>query len=117
MLSSIGKYISIFSLLSLATYPQEVFAEEDGAYFQRWEEGAQRGFVSTTIAMAITIASQADKTLANCIFDWYGQGNKEAAHARQDEVIKLIAGRYASHPPHAVVLAIIQKECGKFPAR
>ena len=114
MLSEIAKYISIFSIALLISSSTS-FAEEDGAYFQKWDEGAQRGFVSTTISGALTIASQTDKALTQCIFEWYGKGDDEVEAQREDEVIEAI-GKYIAHQPYAVVLAVIQKQCGKFPA-
>ncbi len=49
-----------------------------------------------------------------CIADWYGEG--EAATERKEEIVKTI-GEHPSYPPHAVLLAMIQDECGQFPSR
>tara|TARA_B100000749_G_C18231407_1_gene384394 strand:+ start:150 stop:491 length:342 start_codon:yes stop_codon:yes gene_type:complete len=113
LLSEITKYISIITAVLLISSSVS-FAEDKGAYFQEWDETAQRGFVSTSVVMAITIASQVDKELTHCIDDWYGEG--ETRRARQDQVLEIIRSRQA-YQPNAVLLAIIQKACGKFPER
>lgn len=89
-------------------------AEDKGEYFQKWDKEAQIGFLSTSVVMAITIASQSDRELMRCIDEWYGKD--ETKKTRQNEVLKTIAENQ-KHLPNVVLLAIIQKACGKFPAR
>lgn len=118
LLSRISKLISIFllsgALVSTPALADE--AEKAGDYFQGWDEAAQRGFVSTSVSMALTIASQTDKDLMQCIFEWYGKGDDKIEAQREDEIIEVI-GNYVAHQPYAVVLAVLQKQCGKFPVR
>lgn len=117
MLSKIAKYISIVSLLSFATYPQEAFADarNSGEFFKDWSEQSQIALVSSSMVMALVIASQSDKKLYECLQDWYSK-TQEQAEQRNRQIAEL-ALKNPSVLPQIAILAVIEKKCGRFPAR
>ncbi|AQZ50872.1 hypothetical protein Mame_01519 [Martelella mediterranea DSM 17316] len=52
--------------------------------------------------------------LMRCMIDWYGTGEKK--REQQDVMLGLIR-EHQDFWPHAVILAHIQKVCGRFPSR
>ena len=52
--------------------------------------------------------SQIDKTKSDCIADWYFNAPEERRKELEDTMRK-----YPDHAPSAVVIALMQKHCGK----
>jgi len=61
--------------------------------------------------MAGVVASRNDQTKSRCIDDWYfGEGADRTAN---NESIRDAMRRFPDYHPTTVVLAVIEKRCGK----
>lgn len=83
-----------------------------GEQFERWPEADQRGYVSTQLVMASTIAARIKPPLSDCIADAFF-----ASGGMTDEGFVSITGRIAefdSYHPSSVILVVIESECGAF---
>ena len=58
------------------------------------------------------VATQSRKDIARCIDDWYS-GDQTVQNERHQLVIDTIQDN-PSYNPQAVILAILQKQCGSF---
>ena len=109
MLNRLGQKTAIAALLSAGSYPQAALASgyttED---FLKLEYPAQRSYIDANIGMASLIASQNNRTQGKCIDDWY-YGDVDST----TRIILNIMRRLPDYHPRAVILAAIEKECGK----
>ncbi|MEP2943003.1 MAG: hypothetical protein ABJO72_04310, partial [Hyphomicrobiales bacterium] len=80
--------------------------------FLKWERGQKDYFLQVSVVTAITIATQVRKALGSCISDWYSS-DAAIIKQRHDEVLGVMK-RLPEHHPSAIVLAVLQKKCGKF---
>ena len=62
--------------------------------------------------MTSTVASRVDQTYAQCVADWYVQ----ETDALEQEIISTIS-EYSDYEPHSVILAVIERECGRLGER
>ncbi|MEO1324942.1 MAG: hypothetical protein AAFV59_18270 [Pseudomonadota bacterium] len=62
--------------------------------------------------MASTVATQVEPKIAKCIDDWYFK-DEETRRRRGDEIRKVMQSVPGYHPD-GVLLAVIQRACGKF---
>ena len=76
--------------------------------FLAWKSPNQDAYIETSVGMASLIAAQRDGAQADCIDDWY-YGDEAAANAAIRDVM---AANPAFHP-RGVILAVLQKRCGK----
>lgn len=79
-----------------------------------WDEEQQAGYFQTSVTMIGIVATQVDGSehIANCIDAWFG-GPVEGAEKRAARIREVMQGIPEYHP-QAVILAVIEKECGKF---
>ncbi|PHQ70782.1 MAG: hypothetical protein COB93_04635 [Sneathiella sp.] len=80
--------------------------------FLEFEYSSQDYFIKVTINAATVIATQIRRDLALCIADWYTDDPKTVKQ-RNGEILKIMKGVPESYPS-AVLIAILQKKCGKF---
>lgn len=69
-------------------------------------------FIRLTINTATVIATQIKRDMALCIADWYGS-TPMAIQSRNTEILNIMENIPDSYPS-AVLIAILQKKCGKF---
>ena len=99
--------------LSLCMIPAE--AKADGftsAELLAQGEAAQKSFIEVSLTMAAAIAAQSSPEIARCLNDWYF-----ADKGRRPKRIASIRSAMETHSefhPSGVVLAVVQKACGKF---
>lgn len=79
-----------------------------------WSGTAQDSFFQTSVTMIAIVATQTGQHdhIAQCIDTWYGGGpeSQPQRSARLREVMENLP----NHHPQAVILAVIEKECGEF---
>lgn len=78
------------------------------AAFLEWKYDSQRSYIDANVGMASLIAGQNDKPQGVCIDDWFYSDIDKATV----EVLGIMK-RFSDHHPRAVILAIIEKHCGK----
>ncbi|MEM1377066.1 MAG: hypothetical protein AAGG69_06725 [Pseudomonadota bacterium] len=100
-------------MLAALSFPQVLSAEGfTGTEFLTWSETAQAAFFQNSVLMASTISSRLEETHATCVSDWYF-GEAVDRGARNQEVLETIR-QYPEFHPSAVVLAVIERECGQY---
>jgi hypothetical protein len=82
------------------------------ADFLKWELSSQRSYIDANVGMASLIAGQNDKVQGLCIDDWF-YGDTDVATSEVIEIMK----RFKEHHPRAVILAVVEKHCGKIALR
>jgi len=75
-------------------------------------EGTQNFFIQTAISTAGSIAGQAHPEIEACMDKWFPP-IQSVREERYQEVIRYMR-KFPDHSPTAVVIATIQKNCGKF---
>ncbi|MEP5730203.1 MAG: hypothetical protein ABJL67_12640 [Sulfitobacter sp.] len=72
----------------------------------------QHSIVRNAIIMTGVIASQAEPKIATCLDDWYSDSS-EQMRDRESEIIGTMHD-LPEYVPEAIILAVIEKACGKF---
>lgn len=80
--------------------------------FLSWDRAAQDTFINVSVLTAGVIATQIRPDFAGCIGDWYSNTDV-GKEKRRTEILDIMAG-YPTHLPSGIIIAILQKECGKF---
>ncbi|MEM8575701.1 MAG: hypothetical protein AAGF48_13840 [Pseudomonadota bacterium] len=79
-----------------------------------WQPAAQETLFQDSISMIAIVAGQtgAHGHIARCIGDWYAEGaaGKTARHAQIRDALR----RFPNNHSQAIILAVVQKRCGKF---
>lgn len=99
----------------VAFYPQTSFAESfTSATVLEWSESDQDGYFQTSVTMIGIVATQTGKHghIAECIDNWYGGG--DASQPQRSDRIREVMRALPDYHPQAVILAVIEKECGEF---
>jgi len=79
------------------------------AQFLEWPEKTRSFYIRTSIGMAGFIAGQNDKGHAKCLEAWFFDDEEEAS-----ERIYEAMRQYPDYHPRAVIIAVLQKQCGSF---
>ena len=104
---------SLIVLFSIHAHAQDTAAPSDQmSEFFSWSEEAQRAHVGNSILMIAVVASQTAPEIAGCIDGWYGDSKEQ----RQSEAIEVMR-ELPQYTPEALILAVVEKACGKFPRR
>ncbi|EKE68470.1 hypothetical protein [Oceanibaculum indicum] len=90
----------------------ETFTSEK---FLKWPAESQASYFRTSIGMTGVIASQLSQNVAPCIDAWYFADR--VTQTQRNEAIRALMRKYPDYHPQAVILALIQKECGKLTGR
>lgn len=96
-------------------YPQISLADGfTGADVLNWTEQQQNNYFQTSVTMIGIVATQVEgrEQIAECIDGWYWKG--EAADPANNAFIRDAISRYPDLYPQAVILAVVEKNCGKF---
>ncbi|QEW21482.1 hypothetical protein LA6_003693 [Marinibacterium anthonyi] len=102
-------------LMLAASFPQLVSAEGfTSADVLAWSENEQNNYFQINIRMIAIVAAQMERngSIAECIDQWHG-GGEASLPARVAQIRKGMEALPDYHP-QAVILAVIQKECGNF---
>ena len=101
---------AIFSVFSMPSYAagENVKVKE----FLTYSYEDQSYFIGSTIWTASVIATQIRQELATCISDWY-TNDPDTVKSRNSEILEIMA-RFPDGYPTGIVVAVLQKECGKF---
>jgi len=104
------KALAIASLCTIVC-AQAGIAEETfkSSKFLTYSAEQQRGYISTTTVAAWLLASQNNKAQAKCIDDW-GASNRGSGYRPVLEAMR----RFPDDHPTAMILAVLQKQCGSF---
>lgn len=78
-----------------------------------WDEVSQNALFQSSIGMASLVAMQTGQHAAifNCINEWYGTPERQAQ--RHGEILAVMR-EYPNYHPQGIILAVIERECGKF---
>ena len=96
-------------------FPQLVSADGfTGADVLGWSQEAQDSFFQTSVTMIGIVATRRPDTahIAECIDGWYGGG--DASQPQRSARIREVMQGLPQYHPQAVILAVIEKECGEF---
>ena len=85
---------------------QETFKSSE---FLSWDRDNQEFYIRTSVGMASLIIAQTDEQDSRCIDTWY-TSDMDAAHQYIFEQMR----RFPSYHPRGVILAVMEKKCGKF---
>lgn len=102
-------------VLVLTSFPQ--ISAADGftsADVLEWSEENQNGFFQASVTMIGIVATQTGEHdhIAECIDSWYGGGD-ESQPQRSARILEVLESLPEYHP-QAIILAVIEKECGEF---
>lgn len=87
-------------------------AADDGyksSKFLTYPAESQKGYISTAIMMAGSIAAQNKQEQARCIDDWATK-HREAGYLPVIEAMQ----KHPDYHPAGVIIAVLQKVCGSF---
>lgn len=108
MLSRIG-----LALASLSTIVCSSGASADDGFkasdFLKFPQENQRGYISASAMMAGLIATQNVPDQAKCISRWVAD-EATRGHPKITEAMKV----HGEYHPTAVIMSVLQKECGAF---
>lgn len=102
---------SLIALLPIQGYAQSEPSNQMTEFLAFDREG-RNGFISTSVMMLGVIASQTQPQIARCVDSWYG-ANNQVRESRNAEIIEVME-RFPDYLPSAVVLAVVERECGNF---
>lgn len=102
-------------LAALAFYPQVLSAGGfTSADVLNWDKEAQDSYFQTSVTMIAIVATQTGEhdAIAKCIDGWYGGG--DASQPQRSARIRSVMEGLPNYHPQALILAVIEKECGDF---
>ncbi|KIC41586.1 hypothetical protein RA27_10135 [Ruegeria sp. ANG-R] len=106
--------ISKLIFAATASFPQ-LSASQDftSATVLDWDPVSQNALFQPSITMTNIVAMRTGEhdQIVTCINDWYGTEDQQAE--RHDEILRVLAD-YPEHHPQGIILAVIEKACGKF---
>ncbi|EDQ34540.1 hypothetical protein HPDFL43_00045 [Hoeflea phototrophica DFL-43] len=82
------------------------------AEFFAFDREAQEAFIGNGINMIGVVASQTASDIARCMNSWYS-ADSESQREKHAEIIDAMR-RLPQYQPAAIVLAVVEKHCGKF---
>lgn len=75
------------------------------------ERTLQDSFIGNAVLMIGVVAAQVEPKIADCINDWYLDA--QDTNSKNSEFLSTMK-KYASYRPETVILAVVEKACGKF---
>jgi hypothetical protein len=94
-------------LVSVPSYAADnIFKSSE---FLTWDKEGQGFYIRTSVAMAGLIVGQTSKAQSKCIDDWF-VSEEQAGYSNVLSIMR----QYPEHHPRGVLLAIMEKRCGKF---
>jgi len=105
--------LAIAVIAMMGFYPQVSEAQGlTGKQFITWERAQQDSYIRISVTMTAVVATRGHSNIAQCIDEWYSEKTVDE-QARHDTFIEAIKKNTIYHP-QAVILALIQKQCGSF---
>ena len=98
-----------------AIHPQNALADGfTSADVLGWSAESQDSYFQTSVTMIAIVATQTGRhdEIAACIDGWYGGG--DASQPQRSARIRSVMEGLPDYHPQAVILAVIEKECGDF---
>ncbi|MFV0513437.1 MAG: hypothetical protein ACK5MY_07380 [Jhaorihella sp.] len=98
----------------LALCPQLSIAEEfTSSDVLKWDQSSQNALFQASIVMTNIIATRTGQHdhILECINEWYGTAELQA---RRHNHIREVLANYPDHHPQGIILAVIEKACGRF---
>ena len=80
--------------------------------FLSFSRKSQDNFITTSVMMIGVIASQTNPRMARCINAWY-RATPDRKEKRHNEILKAMHD-LQRHVPTTIVLAVVERACGKF---
>lgn len=99
----------------IAIYPHHTLSEEfTSAHVLNWSDEQQDGYFQASVTMIGIVATQVKgrEHIADCIDGWFGGG--DASQPKRSARIRDVMKGLPDYHPQAVILAVIEKECGEF---
>lgn len=93
-------------LFDIPVYAREVFK---GSEFLEWTRDNQEFYIRTSYSMGALIVAQYDKTQGKCLDSWFAD-DEQAAY---DHILGAIR-RFPEFHPRGTLVAVMEKQCGKF---
>lgn len=97
------------------TFPQPILADDfTAADVLEWSADVQDSYFQTSVMMIAIVATQTGEhhQIAECIDHWHGGGNQ--SQPMRSAAIREVFDRLPNYHPQALILAVIEKECGNF---
>ncbi|SFO40785.1 hypothetical protein SAMN04488056_105249 [Cohaesibacter marisflavi] len=111
--SSLAQIAAITAIAFASSMPTYAASESvKTKEFLTYDYASQEYFIKLTINTATVIATQIRPDMAQCIASWYGDTPAETK--KKDAEILATMKRLPETYPSAVLIAILQKHCGKF---
>lgn len=78
----------------------------------QWSHRSQEAMFQTSVTMIGIVATQTGNHghIARCIDQWTANGTEAARNDRIRDAMR----RFPQHHPQAIILALVEKECGAF---
>lgn len=114
MITLKGSLTKAACVLALS-FPQALLAEGFTAGdVLEWGTSSQDSYFQTSVMMIAIVATQTGQHdhIAECIDGWYGGG--DASQPKRSARILSVMESLPDYHPQALILAVIEKECGKF---
>ena len=111
VLKAFGKAFVAACLICPQLSMAEEFTSED---VLEWDESSQDSYFQTSVMMIAIVATQTGEHdhIAECIDTWFGGG--DASQPQRFARIRSVMEGLPSYHPQALILAVIEKECGEF---
>jgi len=112
MLTRTRSSLAICTAIFLAAFPQipAYAAPPKSSEFLTYSEGQRAWWLAGAVEATSHAIYQIDPKKGDCIADWYFKGDGEKQ--RQKEIEDTMQ-KYPDHAPSSVLLALVQKSCGK----
>ena len=110
--SSLAQIAAITAISLASCMPAYAGESVKTKEFLTYDYASQAYFIKLTVNTATVIATQIRQDMAQCIADWYGD-DEQKSETRNQEVLTTMK-RLPDTYPSAVMIAILQKNCGKF---
>lgn len=102
------EFLAMGAALLALTYPQTGLAETFKASdFLKWQLKSQTTYIRTSVGMASLIAGRNSKQQGECLDEWYFNDTP-----LRDRFILDTMKRVPDYHPRAVILAVLEKQCG-----
>ncbi len=103
---------SLFALTLLSCPQAQANTNTTVSGFLKFDPASQATFFDTTVWTIAVVTSQFRQELSSCIADWY-TNEPTTIRQRQQEILDVMQN-FPDGYPTGVIIAVLQKKCGKF---
>ena len=97
-------------LMIVTVYPQISFSETfKSSEFLTWKPESQSYYIRVSVRMAALVSARQNKVHSSCIDRWYFSDPQNG-----DKTLLSAMRKNAEFHPQAIIVGMIQKECGNF---